>query len=257
MLRWLPALTLLAASGCVRAGDFHCSSDADCVLGGAQGRCEVVTYCSFPDSDCAGGNRFGSQSGAFANTCVGDTSGDDAGVDTSGDGGPTAYAFSDQFNAGSSQWTILSGTWAVASGAFRQTGNAYNTMAVAGSTWSNLTVEATAVLHSGNEDLVRVMFRFVDSNNFAAGFFSKFYNVAGIEQVVGGTRMFMQSPFVPSLAQPYAMRVVANGSSATLYIDGTLLQTWTLPAGGPAAGTIGLGTSASDVSFDDVYVTLP
>lgn len=256
MLRLLSALTLLAASGCVRAGDFHCSSDADCVLAGAQGRCEVVAYCSFPDSDCAGGSRFGAQSGAFANACVGGGSGDDAGIDTASDA-MTSYAFSDPFDAGASQWTILSGTWVVTAGAFQQTGNAYNTMAVAGASWSNLTVEAKATLNSGNEDLVRVMFRFADANNFAAGFFSKFYDVAGIEQIIGGTRTFTQSPFVPTIGQSYALRIVVTGSSAMLSIDGTLVHTGTLPNGGPTTGKIGLGTSASDVTFDDVYVTLP
>ena len=66
---WLIALAL-AVAGCVRPGAFHCTSNADCVLSGAAGTCELVGFCSFPDLQCAGGSRFGQQSGAYAGQCV-------------------------------------------------------------------------------------------------------------------------------------------------------------------------------------------
>jgi hypothetical protein len=42
----------------------------------------MIGYCSFPDSSCSSGRRFGEQSGAHANQCVDtDQTTDDAGVD--------------------------------------------------------------------------------------------------------------------------------------------------------------------------------
>ena len=70
--------TLVLAS-CVRAGaGFRCAADSDC----SGGTCEAVGYCSFADAACAGGLRFGDNSGPFANQCVGAL---DAGVDAPAD----------------------------------------------------------------------------------------------------------------------------------------------------------------------------
>jgi hypothetical protein len=182
----------------------------------------------------------------------------DAGTDAADvDSGTSPYVFFDDFSAGSSKWTTLSGTWIVASGAFEQTGLGYDTKAVAGSTWSDLTVEASVVLHSGNDDLERVLVRVVDANNFVGGYITKFYGAVGIEQIIGGTRTFTQAAFVPVVGQTYILKLVVSGSSAMIYVNGTLAHSRTLPGGGPTSGKIGLSTSAADVSFDDVKVTTP
>jgi len=66
--RALLAATLLCA-GCLRDTTFHCTEDNQC---GDQGKCEAgFGFCSFPDTDCSDGRRFGSLSGDQANQCVG------------------------------------------------------------------------------------------------------------------------------------------------------------------------------------------
>ena len=75
--QWVPLLLLGVAvmasagsAGCVRQGAFHCIDDTQCTLDSTQGHCEDVGFCSFPDSACDGGSRFGEQAGSHANECV-------------------------------------------------------------------------------------------------------------------------------------------------------------------------------------------
>lgn len=64
---WLVALV---ASGCIRKGRFECDNSSECNLNGTPGICEPVGFCSFPDSDCGDGRRFGVHSDQYANQCV-------------------------------------------------------------------------------------------------------------------------------------------------------------------------------------------
>ena len=78
----LVAALLLAAgtAGCLRTTEFKCMTDADCSASGAV--CETTQYCSFTDTECAMGRRYGEFSGMYSNQCVGETSMNDGGVDT-------------------------------------------------------------------------------------------------------------------------------------------------------------------------------
>lgn len=74
-MKALCALALLLG-GCLRSTEFHCIDSTQC--GG--GVCQPVGFCSFDDSGCPTGQRFGDSAGSLAGTCVaGD--GIDAGVD--------------------------------------------------------------------------------------------------------------------------------------------------------------------------------
>jgi hypothetical protein len=54
-------------------GAFRCETDADCAGGPSAGRCEIaVGYCSFEDSSCGTGRRYGTASGAQSGVCVGE-----------------------------------------------------------------------------------------------------------------------------------------------------------------------------------------
>ncbi len=54
-------------------GAFRCETDADCAGGPTAGRCETtVGFCSFADSSCESGQRYGSASGAQSGVCVGE-----------------------------------------------------------------------------------------------------------------------------------------------------------------------------------------
>jgi hypothetical protein len=75
------ALIVASLAGCIRPGAYHCTQDSQCVNGGTIGVCEPsVGYCGFPDDKCGGGYRFGDQSGAYSNQCVGDGHGGDGGL---------------------------------------------------------------------------------------------------------------------------------------------------------------------------------
>ena len=59
------------ALGCLSKPRFECSGPAECLSGGTQGTCEPDSFCSFPDSSCPSGRRYGDLSGPMANQCVG------------------------------------------------------------------------------------------------------------------------------------------------------------------------------------------
>lgn len=70
----------LAGAGCLRQTLYRCETNDQCNSGGV---CEANNYCSFSDSDCAGGRRYGDLSGTFSGKCVGEVGpGEDAGIDT-------------------------------------------------------------------------------------------------------------------------------------------------------------------------------
>jgi hypothetical protein len=73
-------LPLALCAACLRKTEFHCTLDNQCNPGGA---CQTaVGYCSFSDSGCPSGQRFGDSAGDdLANDCVGEQSGGDAGID--------------------------------------------------------------------------------------------------------------------------------------------------------------------------------
>jgi hypothetical protein len=70
----LALLVLALTLGCLRTTTFHCTGDADCTNGSISGVCQSTTsLCSFPDSSCTSGQRYGDLSGSLANKCT-DTS---------------------------------------------------------------------------------------------------------------------------------------------------------------------------------------
>ncbi|HEY4176311.1 MAG TPA: C-type lectin domain-containing protein [Kofleriaceae bacterium] len=88
-------LSLLA--GCLRSTEYHCMDSSQC----SGGTCQPVGFCSFADTTCTTGQRFGDSAGSYASACVGD--GTDAGVtdgmgsdtlppDTGGGACPGTYA---------------------------------------------------------------------------------------------------------------------------------------------------------------------
>jgi hypothetical protein len=75
-------------AGCLRTTTFPCASDAEC----GTGTCESVGFCSFADTACTDGRRFGEHSGPYSGQCVGEVPGDDGGVvDGATDAAPDAF----------------------------------------------------------------------------------------------------------------------------------------------------------------------
>lgn len=67
----IPFTAAVAAMGCSSTlSEFRCDSAADCT-GEVVGQCEASGHCSFSDSTCASGFRFGKHAGVETDSCVG------------------------------------------------------------------------------------------------------------------------------------------------------------------------------------------
>jgi hypothetical protein len=68
-LRTMIALTMLAQPACLSPAAYECTDDVSC---GTSGVCEASNFCSFPDSVCMSGRRYGEHAGAASRQCVDD-----------------------------------------------------------------------------------------------------------------------------------------------------------------------------------------
>jgi hypothetical protein len=75
------ALLLGLAFACRQ--DYHCDDDEQCVTDDKPGTCEPERWCSYADSICESGKRWGPQAGAHANECIAVDSGSSSGGDDS------------------------------------------------------------------------------------------------------------------------------------------------------------------------------
>jgi hypothetical protein len=65
------ACLVLAAGGCVQLDTFACAQSSECVHEGLPGTCEAAGVCSFPDTSCPSGKKYGEFAGEQAGQCVG------------------------------------------------------------------------------------------------------------------------------------------------------------------------------------------
>ncbi len=78
-MRVMLLLPLALCAACLRQTEFRCMTNDQCNPGGT---CQPAGYCSFADTGCDSGQRFGDSAGPFSGQCVGDqTGGPDGGVD--------------------------------------------------------------------------------------------------------------------------------------------------------------------------------
>lgn len=72
-------LPLSLSAACLRPTEYQCQSNNQCTPAGV---CQTeFGYCSFSDSECTSGQRFGASAGPYANQCVGEQAGADGGID--------------------------------------------------------------------------------------------------------------------------------------------------------------------------------
>lgn len=77
-MRSVLLLVVALCGGCLRKTEFNCQTNDQCSTGGV---CESTGYCSFADTACSGGRRYGELSGDLGGQCVGGGAGVDGGVD--------------------------------------------------------------------------------------------------------------------------------------------------------------------------------
>jgi hypothetical protein len=87
-------LPLSLSAACLRQTEYQCQSNNQCTPAGL---CQTdVGYCSFSDSECASGQRFGTSAGPYANQCVGEQpGGNDGGIDAPMTDAPNAMCPAD------------------------------------------------------------------------------------------------------------------------------------------------------------------
>ena len=169
-----------------------------------------------------------------------------------------ATLFSDDFESGSSQWTVQSGTWSVisdGSNVYNQTNTGITARSTAGSSaWADYTIQARVKLVSGSYAML--MARYQDSDNY---YFMTLRSTGTVEikRMLGsssGTALQTHSGVLsPATGAWYTATLKVEGSSLQGYIDGDLVldvndSTFT-------TGLIGLGTASGAAEFDDVIVS--
>ena len=92
MTRWLVIIGFAVGPISCSSDAFFCAKDGQCVQGEVRGTCQVSGVCSFPDSDCDSGHRFGEFAGAVANMCVPEDAGTSSGAESTGSSGGVSPA---------------------------------------------------------------------------------------------------------------------------------------------------------------------
>ena len=84
----IAGIAALVATACVTPTEnYTCSESSACVTAGQQGTCEPSGFCSFPDTACPSGQRYGDlASSELANGCVASMIACGNGVDDDNDG---------------------------------------------------------------------------------------------------------------------------------------------------------------------------
>ncbi|MBN6547603.1 pectate lyase, partial [Streptomyces bryophytorum] len=155
-------------------------------------------------------------------------------------------------------WTPSGGSWAVrstGSHVLTQSDVAANAVSLAGSSWSAQSIQATVTptLFEGSGEYVAVLARVQDASNYYA-LVLRDANKAEIRRVSGGTSKVLASvSFTVDTGVPYTVRLSAQGSSLTGYVNGQSV----VSAGDSTfgSGRIGLGTFDGTADFDNVVVT--
>src|SRR5262245_23845402 len=167
---------------------------------------------------------------------------------------------SDDFQDGNDNgWTRSSGTWAIVTDgtlAYRQSGTSADSNSRAGSpSWTNISTQARVkpTAFNGADRYVGVMTRVVNSNHY---YFLALQNGnrlllgkrAGSSPITLATKSFAFST-----GTFYTLRIDANGSSLSGYVNGTLQLT--ASDSEFTAGIIGGATFFASATFDDFLVT--
>ncbi len=168
--------------------------------------------------------------------------------------------FSDDFQDGNGNgWSRSSGTWVVVTDGslvFRQTGTSADSRARAGSTsWTNYSVQARVkpIAFNGSNRYVGLIARATNSNHFY------YLALTNGNQLVlakrdGDTSTTLASrSFTVTAGTFYTLRIVAQGSSLTAFVNGT--QQLAASDSEFTAGAIGVAAFFASASFDDVVVT--
>ena len=142
---------------------------------------------------------------------------------TGSDGG---VLLDEDFASGAANWTPATGTWAVEDGQYVQSSTATDARSTAGSaTWTDYTLDLDATKTAGAEGFL-VMFGVKDTGNYY------WWNLGGwgnttsaVEKATGGGRTTIAtSPDTIETGRTYHLKIVLQGRTVKLYLDGRLVN---------------------------------
>ncbi len=243
--RLAAAACMVLVAGCspFGGGEFACADDNQCTGGPSGGRCEADGRCSFPDSTCASGFKYGGFAGDKSNTCVGGAI--DGSVDSSIDT-PMATPFCDPTD------TTLAACWQFEGNGTDGSGSSpTNTADTATGTFTTgkvgmgLTLDANSLITTGDRAsleppnltveawirpaMLPVTGRMgvIDSGSA----YGIFINPTGLQCVMG---LSLQATFAFPVGAWTHIACTADGSTTTIYINGVPIVA---AAGGAPLGT--------------------
>jgi len=175
---------------------------------------------------------------------------------------PTAYGatlFSDDFEDGNaSGWSASGGSWGIASDGsqvYRQSTVSGTSLSLAGSSWTDLVLEARVkpISFSGGSEYAAIIARAQSTSTY---YYLSIRNANKVEikRVVNGSQSVLQSvAFTVNTGTWYTLRFELAGSSLRGFVNGT--QYVSVSDSSIAAGQVGLATFNGTASFDSVLVT--
>ena len=189
----------------------------------------------------------------------GDASRDAAANDGALADAPSGSCTFDDFNDGlADNWTVVSGTWAAEINVYSHDDLlASKTMTLTGGSVGDLVVEVDGMLVSDCVtcgDILRLVFRYVDADNWSAVFLSRYYGTAGVEQWIGGNRSFGEVAASPGFGVWHPLGAIVSGARVDLVVDGTPTYSNTVPDG-TVRGRVGLSTDRAHAHFDNLTAT--
>jgi hypothetical protein len=164
--------------------------------------------------------------------------------------------FMDNF-ANLNSWTVVDGTWTPVSGSVQGKGyaSAEALMYAGSSSWTDYQITANVTTQAGQ--FAGIVFRYVDSNNYYWAGIGDWGNQYGISKVVGGVYSEINGSGTAASngAGTYILKVIAQGSTITLYVNNNLVLTTTDATF--ASGAIGLRTFATTIQVSSLGVSMP
>jgi len=259
-----------AAVGGAGSGGAPASAGTSAIEGGSGGSAGALGGSSgMSDGGTSGsGGNAGSSTDAGTGGNAGGGAGGSGGNGGAGEsGGSGSLLFSDDFEAGNaSRWSpSAAADWSVVSAGslvYKQgtKGDALRVSSAGDSNWTEQALEVRVkVLTFGGSttaDLALMAVRFRDADDFyyaalrADGKVVLKARLNGVDSSLGAS----VSAGITA-GTWYTVRVVATGSTLSLYLDGSLQQSVTGVL--ITSGSVALGSSNATAEFDDVRVTVP
>ena len=165
--------------------------------------------------------------------------------------------FTDDFQDGNSNgWSKSSGTWVVVTDGslvFRQTGTSADSRAAADA-WTNYSVQARVkpIAFNGANRYVGLIARATNSNHFYYLALTNGNQLVLARRDGDTSTTLVSRSFTVTAGTFYTLRLVAQGSSLTAFVNGT--QQLATNDNTYTAGAIGVAAFFASVSFDDVVV---